>query len=209
MNPKHATLALVGALLTLAVGCRSLDLREEQEELWPEVVEAELGSMLNVHQCGTFWFGGRPSQEDLDLASRRGVKTIVNATTPTECVEYDLQSVCNGFELGIVDLTVADEGMSDEDVDFFLQQVDGAPEGDVLLFCGNGSRAAALFAIYRATRVGVPVDEAVMEARRAGMRPGAPETFVRRQVARLGQASCPVAQAGAVEAGSRRERSRR
>ena len=206
MTSKIPSLCAWACALTLAVGCRSLDLREPETPLWPEVVEAELGTMLNSHQCGLFWFGGRPSQADLDLANRRGIKTIVNAATPSECVEFDLASVCNGFELGIVDLTIPDEGIRDEDVDFFLEQIDGAPDGDVLLFCGNGSRAAMLFAIYRATRVGVPVDEAIMEARRAGMKPGDPEQFVRQQVVRLGQAPCPVAMAAPVEASSRRRR---
>jgi len=202
MNSKIRTLGLLLVATALAAGCRSLDLREPEEQLWPDVVEAELGSMLNTHQCGVFWVGGRPSEEDLDLANRRGIKTIVNAATPSECVEYDLAKVCSSYELGIIDLGVSDEGITSADVDFFLQQIDGAPEGDVLLFCGNGSRAAMLFAIYRATRVGVPVDEAIVEARRAGMKPGRPEEFIREQVARLGTAQRPVAQAEAIEAGS-------
>ena len=51
--------------------------------------------------------------------------------------------------------------------------------GDTLLFSEDGSMAAALFAAYRITYEGVPVDRALLEARRSGMRAGETEDLVR------------------------------
>ena len=41
------------------------------------------------------------------------------------------------------------------------------------------------FAIHRVLNEGVPLEEALVEARSSGMRAGDPEEFVRAQVARL------------------------
>ena len=57
--------------------------------------------------------------------------------------------------------------------------------GPTLMFCGSGGRCAAFLAIYRAVVLGVPLDKALVEARRAGMKPGEPEDFVRSQVEQL------------------------
>ena len=54
--------------------------------------------------------------------------------------------------------------------------------GPVLVFCPDGSRAAMMFAIWRALDEGIGVDDAIVEARRSGMKPGAQESFVRLQV---------------------------
>jgi protein tyrosine phosphatase (PTP) superfamily phosphohydrolase (DUF442 family) len=54
-----------------------------------------------------------------------------------------------------------------------------------LIFCGTGGRSAMFFAIHRVVDQGVPLDQALLEARRAGMKPGAPADFVRRQTERL------------------------
>jgi hypothetical protein len=54
----------------------------------------------------------------------------------------------------------------------------------LLMYCGTGRRCAAFLAIHRAADLDVPLDEAIAEARRAGMRPE-DEAFVQAQVERL------------------------
>lgn len=176
---------LLPLLLTALAGCRSLDLLDREPPPWPPIEACELGDMLNVYLTGPVWYGGMPSVADLDIAQRRGVRLVIDATAPGGGPEYDLLGKCARAGLDLVVLGVGEQGLTDEQVDRFLGLLDGAGDGEVLLFCENGDRSATLVAIYRAVKVGVPVDVAVREARRAGMKPGGPERFVRLQVDRL------------------------
>jgi protein tyrosine phosphatase (PTP) superfamily phosphohydrolase (DUF442 family) len=67
-------------------------------------------------------------------------------------------------------------------VDRLLIQLRKHTRDSWLLFCGDGSRAAMLFAIQRALDEAVPVDQALAQARRAGMKPRHPEVFGHSQV---------------------------
>jgi len=177
--------ALLLAGVFLAAGCRSLDLADPDDRPWPPVEESDLGHMVNVHTAGPIWFGGAPRKADIDLAARRGVRVVVDAATETERPEYDLEKLCRRYDIRVAVLGVDDAGLAEAQVDAFLAVMEKAADEEVLLFCGNGGRSAMLVAIYRAVHVGVPVDEVVREARRAGMKPGDSETFVRDQVDRL------------------------
>ncbi len=187
--PTAILLAAAAAALVALPACRSLDLSPEEELGWPELREAELGQMANVHVCGPLWFGSAPARADLELAARRGIEVVIDATSPAEALDYDWARVCERLGLEPVDLEVGEEDLDAEQVDFFLGLFGGQSAsrlgGDVLLYCGNGQRSATLFAIYRVVLLGVPLELAVHEARRAGMKPGEPEQFVRRQVQRL------------------------
>jgi len=186
MRTFRPTVRTLGLALALAAGgCRGLDLADDESRDWPPVEETELGEMVNVHAAGPIWFGGAPEKADLDLAARRGVEVVIDAATPAERPDYDVEDLCVRLELEVVVLGVDDTGVTNDQVDEFLRCLEPAGEGEVLLFCGNGDRSAMLFAIHRAVQIGVPLEEAIYEARRAGMKPGGPEDFVRDQVDRL------------------------
>lgn len=178
-------LMLAAAGAPLVVGCRALDLGSDEQYTWPELRDAELGAMVNVHVCGSLWLGGSPRPEDLELASRRSINTIISSLTPAEALDYDWVAVSERLGLVPVDLELSAEGFDDSQIDLFLTTLEAEVEGDALLFCGNGQHSATLFAIYRVVTLGVPLDTAIREARRIGMKPGQPEAFVRSQVLRL------------------------
>lgn len=180
-------------------GCKSFREQVEEPPPYPPMEVAQFGDMVNVFACGPLWFGSAPTTEDLDLASRRGLDTVLSVCTPREDPEFDLEEVCGALGLAFVDLGSAQEELTDDQVDRGLREIETSiqralsspdatpdrPDGGLLVFCGNGSRSAVLVAIYRAALQGVPVDEALLEARRAGMKPGECEAFVRSQVDRI------------------------
>ncbi len=174
-------------LLPLAVGleaCKTY--REaEPEPPWPELEATDLGSMRNVFASGPVWFGGLPAREDLDLAARRGVRAVISLCAARESIDFDLQPTCEELGLRCLCLRVEGDRIPDDQVDLALMELHRARPGELLMFCGTGGRCAALFAIHRAVQVGVPLEEALREAYRAGMKPGETEEFVREQVERL------------------------
>ncbi len=175
-------MALCAALLPL-VACQTTGKAALPDN---ELASAQLGSMHNVFVYDSLWFGGAPSVEDLDLAQRRGIVRVIDMCTPEESPELDLRRECQRLNLRWHDLGLRSDGEVPESaVDLVLALLADPAQPETLMFCGDGSRCAMLFAIHRVVNGGIWLDDALLEARRAGMRSGVAEEFVRRQVERL------------------------
>jgi protein tyrosine phosphatase (PTP) superfamily phosphohydrolase (DUF442 family) len=186
MSIQAHKLRFLVALLGLAVsGCSSTPEGRTAPD-WPELRAAELGSMHNVSVSNGLWIGGSPTEKDLDLAYRRGVRRVISLCTREEGLDYDLREV--GARLG---LEVHEVGPRDSDllgevcVDRSLALLGEGAGVKTLMFCQDGSRCAAIFAIHRVIQAGMPLEDALFEARRAGLRP-ADVDKVKRHVERLG-----------------------
>lgn len=188
-NPRLSIAALVGLALA---GCGSTELQVKANE-YPPVEAASFGTMHNVSVSGAIWVGATPQEADLELALRRGVSTILDLTSPEEASResdgaVDAEAACRRLGLEYVHPEGIDGDETDDAaVDFVLATLSANAEQPILMYCGTGRRCAALLAIYRATELGVPLDEAIAEARRAGMRPE-DAAFVGEQVERRQQA---------------------
>jgi uncharacterized protein (TIGR01244 family) len=172
---------LSSALLCIAgAGCL-FGGRNKEGEAYPEMKVSDFGAMQNVASCGRVWIGSTPNQADLDLATRRGVRTVIDATTPFEAPGYDLPGACAALGLEYVCLDVGKDGVGEQNIDAMLGTLAKTDVMPALIFCGSGTRASMMFAIYRVLRQGVPLKTALQDARRAGMKPTA-EDFVSTQV---------------------------
>ena len=147
---------------------------------------ADLGQLHSVSVDDAAWIGGYPTEQDLDLARRRGIRAAIDLSAPDEAPDYDIAASCRTLGIEYVALRVdSKRDVGDEHVDRVLVELRRRAREPMLLFCDDSSRAAMLFAIHRAVDDGLPLEQALVEARRAGMKPGQPEVFVRSQVARL------------------------
>ena len=150
---------------------------------------SSLGSMHNVTEIDGVWTGSLPTPADLDLARRRGIALAIDLTPAEEEPGYDVRSICAQEGISYLRLEVKKQGLPDETIDRVLSELRNPERKSVLLFCGDGSRAAMMFAIWRALDGDIGIERAIVEARRAGMKPGVPESFVRLQVARRAERS--------------------
>jgi protein tyrosine phosphatase (PTP) superfamily phosphohydrolase (DUF442 family) len=182
---KH--LALLLLLLALPPSCQVVTNDEPPPDVsHRSIFAADLGHMRNVSGDGAVWIGSYPTVEDLDLALRRGIRFAIDLSMPDEAAGYDVASACSEHNIAYLAMRVDDKKeIGDARVDRVLAELRAHARQPMLLFCGDGSRAAMLFAIHRAVQEHVSLDQALVEARRAGMKPGQPEQFVRAQVARL------------------------
>jgi hypothetical protein len=141
---------------------------------------------MRVASGGAVWISGLASRGDLDLARRRGIEVAIDVSTEAEGEGHDVASAC--AELGIEYVAMhcdSRQRVRDELVDRVLFELRQRAHEPVLLFSGDSSRAAMLLAIHRIVDDRLPLERALVEARRAGMKPGHPEIFVRSQVIRL------------------------
>jgi len=179
------TLLAFGSCLALG-SCRVFH-EDVADTSVPTIDSADFGRMRNVSRTGSVWFGSVPCAEDLDLARRRGIRTVVDLSLPEEDTACDVRGVSSELGLRYFDLALRREHfLNDETVDLVLAKLEDPEAAPFLLFCGSGGRCAMFIAIYRATKLDVPLDQALEEARHNGMDGGKQADFVRAQVQRLG-----------------------
>lgn len=175
--------ALVKGLAVLALAlaaCTAPNRPPDSESAAPAVEVVELGTLRDVSLCGGIWFGSEPAPEDLDLAQRRGVRRVLAID---EAGPEGVQALCAELGLEFRRYRVRTPAFDDsEALAVVADLAAGTEAGDTLLFSQDGSLAAALFAVYRVRHDQVPIERALVEARRAGMRPGECEDLVRRLV---------------------------
>ncbi len=182
-HPAHRWALAVALLAPLVgVGCRTHSSATIETNASASAHRSTLGSMSNVSEIDGVWIGSRPSPADLDLARRRGIGVAIDLSPPGDDAGFDLPAACATRRIAYLRLDVKKTGVPDETVDRVLAELRRADRGPVLVFCSDGSRAAMMFAIWRALDGGIGVDEAIVEARRSGMKPGVQESFVRLQV---------------------------
>ncbi|MAF64939.1 MAG: hypothetical protein CMJ84_04675 [Planctomycetes bacterium] len=153
---------------------------------YPPLETGTFGSMRNVFVVDGIWLGSTPAWEDLELAERRGVECVIDLSAAGESTDLDVAATCARFGMEYVRVGEDDSSLPSETaVDEVLARFGRADRPRTLVFCGSGARCVALMAIHRTVVVGVPLEQALAEARRAGMTPGGGEEFVREQVGRL------------------------
>ena len=156
------------------------------EAAYPPITASTFGEMRNVSVSGPLWFGGTPCVGDLELAKRRGIERVIDLCAANEALAWAVGGTCESLDMEYLAAHVGSTAeVTDETVDLVLGWLSTEPAVPTLMFDASGGRCASLVAIHRVVALGVPVEEALVEARRAGMKPGEPEDFVRRQVARL------------------------
>ncbi|MEM7518281.1 MAG: sulfur transferase domain-containing protein [Planctomycetota bacterium] len=177
-------LGLALALVLSVAACRTGGDRRVEPQSIP-LRSSEMGSMHNVSVAGSIWFGGIPDAADLDLAQRRGIRTVIALCEPG----WDpapLETRVGALGMNFVRVPVREgDSIPDGSVDRVLEALATSDEEPALMFCDTGGQSAMFFAIHRVIRGELPLEEALVEARRAGMKPGPSEEFVRAQLERL------------------------
>jgi len=187
-EPRAVTALATCLLVGLTSGCGSMDEIDEGERI-QHVENGELADMTNVCFYGQLWVGGQPSAEALELAARRGVELVIDLSREGE-LEFDASAVCQreGLEYQAVPcfgLGEDEQGIDEFALDAVLELLDEHAGRPTLMFSRSGSEAALVFALHRGSSAGLSIEEAVAEARRAGLKPGVSEDELREQLQRL------------------------
>lgn len=172
----------------LACACSSLRGEERSAGGGSELRESELGDMTSVAVCGDVWLGEQPRREHLDIAERRGIRTVIALLPPESPAARAVGEQCEALDLRFVAVGDGGELPGDGEVDRALEALADPLRGPALMFCESGARTALVFAVWRVAHDGVPMEDALEAARRCGMKPGC-EDVVRAQVERLRGAS--------------------
>jgi uncharacterized protein (TIGR01244 family) len=112
---------------------------------------------------------GQPSREALEALATRGFRTVVNLRRDDEDGIKDERAIVEAQGLRYVHVPVSAASLSRRDVEAIARVLEDPASGPVLLHCAAATRVGAVWALVEAAR-GVPLEEAIAEGKRAGLR---------------------------------------
>jgi uncharacterized protein (TIGR01244 family) len=179
----------IALLLSLSLtSCESFDRAEGPTGI--ELTRSELGGLSNTTEWGEFYMGGQPTAADLELAAKRGVTRVINIRTDFEVESVDYNEGDLSAELGMeyIHVPVSWASMTDAKFDSLMQLVNAETDGKTLFHCASGNRVSVFVAAHRVIEAGVSYDDALKDARTAGMKPTS-KPILDGQIARLTEAN--------------------
>ncbi|GJL76077.1 MAG TPA: protein tyrosine phosphatase family protein [Nitrosomonas sp.] len=115
-----------------------------------------------VATSGLIGDGGAP------LLAAHGFKTVIDMRTTNEGTREE-KALVEGAGMVYVNIPMTVANISDEHLEAFTKAIKQSPK-PILVHCGSGNRAGAIWAGYRISQ-GIDPEEALREGRQAGMRP--------------------------------------
>ncbi len=118
--------------------------------------------------------GGQPTPEGLQSARHAGVTLVINVRPESE-LTFDERQMVESLGMQYVNIPVTTQTLDDARVEAFVEQLrmlrrrPGSADR-VLVHCASGNRVAALWALYEIAEGGLPPEEAVARARKAGLK---------------------------------------
>jgi uncharacterized protein (TIGR01244 family) len=129
-----------------------------------EQIHANPGELSNRNYVST----GQPNEETLVLAKEAGFTTVIDFRAADEDRGFDEEREV--VALGMTYVSIPVDGPADINFDKAadLQRILAETDGPVLLHCGTGNRAGAIYAL-RAKLNGASSEEALAQGKQAGL----------------------------------------
>lgn len=184
----HRTFArlprLLGLLLAAAGACASPGNRAPSSQPSGTLAPAPLASLSKASSLdGRIWIASQPTAKDLPAIAEKGVKLVVNLRPSSE-IDWDEAGSVRELGMRYLQIPVTVDTLSERDVDAFVAALADPANQPVFVHCHSANRAGALWALYRIRRDGLGLEEAIGEAKTAGMRSPKLEEFVRAHAQR-------------------------
>ncbi|MEQ8209100.1 MAG: protein tyrosine phosphatase family protein [Lacipirellulaceae bacterium] len=170
--------SLTVSSLLIFLGCSGKAVVEEEEtkqevassERSAELKPVDLGAAEPAHVVGQVYLAGQPSEADMPQLKSKGIKTIVNLRTEGE-IPWDEKAAVEGAGMKFVNIPFkGEEQLTDEVFDEVRAVLKDKEQQPVLLHCGSSNRVGAVWMTHRVLDGGLGIEEALEEAKTAGLR---------------------------------------
>lgn len=124
----------------------------------------------NLQQPKVFVYtSGQPSEEGFAKLSAMGIKTVINVLPENQSVPNEAEIVrANNMTYRSVPFHLS--GFKKQTVEHFAEVLNKA-EKPVLIHCATGNHVGGLWFAYRLLQQDIPLEQALAEGRKIGMRP--------------------------------------
>ena len=167
---KHCarhTLTIVAATLAAlaSIGHGQQDRAPNESEVKP----ANLGNTRNVHACNNLFLTGQFTSEDMPSIKSAGIERIISLRTEGE-VQWNERSVVEASGLEFVSIPFSGQAALTDAVFARVRSLLKDNTAGTMLHCGSANRVGSVWLPYRVLDQGVPLEQALKEAKGVGMR---------------------------------------
>ena len=121
---------------------------------------------------------GQPTAKQLKAAAKAGYKTVIDLRPLSEDRGFEEEKAARKAKLEYANIGVTPDTLDASTVKYFLTVLSNA-ERPALIHCSSGNRAAGLYYAWLVMEQGMPEDQALQQARAAGL--AAPDLEARVQ----------------------------
>jgi uncharacterized protein (TIGR01244 family) len=144
-------------------------------------IESELKSDITRITCinDKIALSGQLSASAYKKLADKGFKVVINLRTDKEGVDIAAEKKL-AEEAGLKNILVPVDGNNPQNssADEFIKVVRNEQNNPILICCGSGNRAAAMWMIYRVVEEGKNEQDALIEAQKAGLKSEVMKKFV-------------------------------
>lgn len=144
-------------------------------------VEAEPGLLI----------AGQPTAQQLKAAGKAGYHTVLDLRSRVEDRGFNEEKTVRKAKMAYTNVEVTPDTLTQSKVLYFLMMLREA-ERPVLLHCHSGNRAGALYYAWLVLEKAVPEDQALEQARAAGLRDPLLGDMMKALVADIKKSQRPV-----------------
>ncbi len=148
------------------------------------LVPAELGSAERVHECGGFLLTSQPAAADLELAAKRGVRTVIDQRKLTEDRGFNEATLVLSLDMAYINPSFSKPEELTDRMFEESREVMRSAQRPVLMHCQSGNRTGTMWLVYRVLDEGIPLEQALVEAKTIGLRSPEYEAKAREYVER-------------------------
>lgn len=128
------------------------------------------GTIQRLHTQGGVFLASQPAPADFEQAEEGGVRTVVNLRKDAEQPDFDERAFVEGLGVAYVHLPWSGPDELTETVFDEARAILSTAERPMLVHCSSGNRVGAVWIPYRVLDQGVPLEDALAEARTIGLR---------------------------------------
>lgn len=148
----------------------AVDQNQDSSDSPLKLQPVELGAAEPAHRVGQVYLAGQPDEEDVPGLKTKGIKTVVSLRTEGE-VSWDEKAAVEAAGMKFVNVPfLSDEELTDEVFDQVREVLRDKEQQPVLLHCGAAVRVGAVWMAHRVLDDGLGIEEALKEAKEAGLR---------------------------------------
>lgn len=136
-----------------------------------EKIRAEkVGKIKPLHVHGKVYLAGQPSKEDLELLKKKGVKTVINLR-PSKEQKWNEGTVVKDLGMKYYHLPFRKPNtLTDKVFDEAREILKNKKNEPILLHCSSANRVGPIWIAHRVLDDNVSFEQALQEARTAGLR---------------------------------------
>jgi len=157
-------------IATSSQSTESQENADSQSDEDRELCREQCGGIKQLHRLGGIYLAGQPSADDLKKARDRGIKSVVNLRQPDE-IDWDEEKAAQQLGLQYHSIPFrSPESLTDSVFDKARMVLSDREKRPLMLHCGTANRVGAVWLVYRVLDDGVPVAQALDEAKTVGLR---------------------------------------